>query len=218
MVSTGSAHLEESRTSIVTFLLEANEPPATSGLLLCSNRFQFDKSEFDCGVLTGVLRRCLFCLSLLCACVVSASAAESSGDISSAPSTIESGIRPAADRFQPGDETKESPDLDNQETRQPFDRLSPLDQVRVITGLFTILILGLVIFIVIKAGSHMVQGMSAAANRLPADSSPHRDDWANKPLNDPIETESLAQHASSKGASGSERKLDEPEHDDDHDD
>ena len=66
-----------------------------------------------------------------------------------------------------------------------LERLSPLDQIRVFTGLFTVIILGIVIFIVIKAGSHMVKGISAAANRLPSDSAPRLDDWADKPLNRP---------------------------------
>jgi hypothetical protein len=64
-----------------------------------------------------------------------------------------------------------------------IERLSPLNQIRVIVGLFVVIVLGIVIFIVIKAGSHMVSGLSAAANRLPSSSVPKDDDWANKPLN-----------------------------------
>jgi len=64
-------------------------------------------------------------------------------------------------------------------------QLSPINQIRVFTGLFTVIILGLVIFLVIKAGAHMWRGLSAAANRLPSDSVPGRDDWADKPLNEP---------------------------------
>lgn len=69
--------------------------------------------------------------------------------------------------------------------RQPtlIERLSPLNQIRVIVGLGAVLVLGLVIFLVIKAGSHMVKGLSAAANRLPSSSLPAEDDWARKPLN-----------------------------------
>ena len=63
-------------------------------------------------------------------------------------------------------------------------RLSPLNQLRVIMGLFAVVILGLVLYIVIKAGSHMVKGMSAPANRLRTDSLPAADDWARKPLNE----------------------------------
>ena len=65
-----------------------------------------------------------------------------------------------------------------------LERLSPVNQLRVIMGLFVIVILGVVLFIVIKAGAHMVQGMSAAANRLRSDSAPAEDDWASKPLNE----------------------------------
>jgi len=43
---------------------------------------------------------------------------------------------------------------------------------------------------VIKAGSHMVKGLSAAANRLPSSSLPEEDDWASKPLNKQPEDES----------------------------
>lgn len=63
-------------------------------------------------------------------------------------------------------------------------RLSPLNQLRVIMGLFVVVMLGLVLFIVIKAGAHMVQGMSAPADRLRGDSLPAQDDWASKPLNE----------------------------------
>ena len=62
-------------------------------------------------------------------------------------------------------------------------QLGPLDQLRIIVGLVAILVLGLVLFMIIKAGSHMVRGLSAAANRLPANSLPNEDDWANTPLN-----------------------------------
>lgn len=65
-----------------------------------------------------------------------------------------------------------------------LEELSPLNQLRVIVGLFTVVILGLVIFIVIKAGSHMFRGFSAAAKRLPGDSIPNEDDWTNRPLNE----------------------------------
>lgn len=64
------------------------------------------------------------------------------------------------------------------------ERLSPFDQIRVIMGLFVVVILGVVLFIVIKAGAHMAKGMSAPANRLRSDSSPPEDDWARKPLNE----------------------------------
>ena len=63
-------------------------------------------------------------------------------------------------------------------------RLTPLNQLRVIMGLFVVVMLGIFLFIVIKAGSHMVKGMSAPANRLRADSSPAQDDWARSPLNE----------------------------------
>ncbi len=63
-----------------------------------------------------------------------------------------------------------------------IERLSPLNQIRVFTGLFTVVVLGVVIFIVIKAGAHMARGLAAAANRLPHDSSPKQDDWADTPL------------------------------------
>ena len=65
-----------------------------------------------------------------------------------------------------------------------IEQLSPLNQIRVFTGLFTVIVLGLVIFLVIKAGAHMWRGVSAAANRLPVESVPSRDDWADKPLNE----------------------------------
>ena len=58
-----------------------------------------------------------------------------------------------------------------------IERLSPLNQIRVFTGLFTVIVLGVVIFIVIKAGAHMARGLAAAANRLPHDSSPKQDDF-----------------------------------------
>lgn len=69
-----------------------------------------------------------------------------------------------------------------------MEQLTPLDQIRVVVGLFTIIVLGLVIFIVIKAGSHMAKGFSAAANRLSPTTTPNEDDWASKPLNDPVES------------------------------
>ena len=70
------------------------------------------------------------------------------------------------------------------ETATPFFyRLTPFDQIRALVGLMAVLVLGLVIYMVIKAGSHMVRGFSAAARRLPADSLPREDDWATKPLN-----------------------------------
>lgn len=66
-----------------------------------------------------------------------------------------------------------------------IEQLSPLNQLRVIVGLFAVIILGFVIFLFIKAGSHMVKGLSAAANRLPSQSKVDDDDWANEPLNRP---------------------------------
>ena len=68
-----------------------------------------------------------------------------------------------------------------------FDRLGPLNRLRVIMGLVVVLILGVVIFIVIRAGAHMWLGYSAAANRLAKRSLPDEDDWANRPLNSPAE-------------------------------
>jgi len=68
-----------------------------------------------------------------------------------------------------------------------LEQLTPLNQLRVIVGLFVVLILGLVIFIVIKAGTHMLTGLSAAANRLPSDSLPEEDDWVSRPLNEPFD-------------------------------
>ena len=65
-----------------------------------------------------------------------------------------------------------------------IEQLSPIDQIRVIVGLFVVIVLGVVIFMVIKAGSHMVKGFAAAANRLPSVSQPDEDDWARKPLNE----------------------------------
>ena len=70
----------------------------------------------------------------------------------------------------------------------PFQRLSPINQLRYVMGLFVIIILGIFLFIVIKAGSHMVRGMSAKANRLPHSSLPNEDDWAKKALNERPET------------------------------
>ena len=64
-----------------------------------------------------------------------------------------------------------------------LERLSPLNQLRVIMGLFVVVILGIFLFIVVKAGSHMVKGMSAPANRLRSESPLAEDDWAKKPLN-----------------------------------
>ena len=63
-----------------------------------------------------------------------------------------------------------------------IERLSPLNQLRVIVGLFAVVILGIVIFIVIKAGAHMAKGFSAAANRLSGNSLPDEHDWTNRPL------------------------------------
>ena len=64
-----------------------------------------------------------------------------------------------------------------------FERLGPLNRLRVIAGLIVVLILGVVIFMVIRAGAHMVRGLSAAAQRLPKTSLPDEDDWAKRPLN-----------------------------------
>lgn len=83
---------------------------------------------------------------------------------------------------QAGDEV-----VGTEESTSVLERLTPLNQIRVIVGLFTVVVLGLVLFIVIKAGSHMVKGFSAAANRLPADSSPRENDWAEKPLNQQVD-------------------------------
>ena len=71
----------------------------------------------------------------------------------------------------------------------PLKQLTPIDQIRVIVGLFVIIVLGVVLFIVIKAGSHMVKGLSAAANRLPQETVPNEDDWASKPLVDRVSKE-----------------------------
>ena len=68
-----------------------------------------------------------------------------------------------------------------------FDRLSPLNGLRVIMGLVVVLILGGVIFMVIRAGAHMLLGYAAAAKRLPRTSLPDENDWANRPLNSPTE-------------------------------
>lgn len=73
----------------------------------------------------------------------------------------------------------------SQQPKTLLERLSPINRLRAIAGLLVVLILGLVIFLVIKAGSHMFKGFSAAANRLPHDSLPKDDDWAVKPLNEP---------------------------------
>ena len=79
------------------------------------------------------------------------------------------------------------------ETATPFFyRLPPIDQIRVLVGLMAVVVLGLVIYMVIKAGSHMVRGFSAAAKRLPTDSLPREDDWADKPLNEPPATNGSA--------------------------
>ena len=80
-----------------------------------------------------------------------------------------------------------------------IERLSPLNQIRVITGLFVVIVLGLFLFLVIKAGSHMVKGFSAAANRLPSDSAPQEDDWAKKPLNEPADTRTATDPSSEEG-------------------
>lgn len=71
-----------------------------------------------------------------------------------------------------------------EETGPPIRDLSPEDQLRVIMGLFVIIFLGIFLYLIIKAGSHMVRGMSAPANRLPPNSLPADDDWTKKPLNE----------------------------------
>ncbi len=68
-----------------------------------------------------------------------------------------------------------------------FDQLSPLNRLRVVMGLVVVLILGVVIFIVIRAGAHLWLGYSAAAKRLAKTSLPDEDDWVNRPLNSPAE-------------------------------
>ena len=70
-----------------------------------------------------------------------------------------------------------------------WEGLTPVNQLRVIMGLFVVVILGIFLFLVIKAGSHMVKGLSAPANRLRSNrlrsnSTPQEDDWAQKPLNE----------------------------------
>ncbi len=65
-----------------------------------------------------------------------------------------------------------------------LEQLTPINQLRVIMGLFVVLFLGLFLFLVIKAGSHMVKGISAPANRLPVNTLPPEDDWAKRPLNE----------------------------------
>ena len=70
------------------------------------------------------------------------------------------------------------------ESMTMLEQLSPFNQIRVFTGLFVVLVLGLVMFLVIKAGAHMAKGFGAAAKRLPTESRVDQDDWANKPLND----------------------------------
>lgn len=69
-----------------------------------------------------------------------------------------------------------------EESTTGFEQLTPLNQLRVIVGLFVVVVLGIVIFLVIKAGSHMMKGYSAAARRLPPDSRPDEMDWAANPL------------------------------------
>ena len=83
-----------------------------------------------------------------------------------------------------------------------MERLSPLNQIRVVTGLFVVLVLGLFLFLVIKAGSHMVKGFSAAANRLPSDSTPQEDDWAKKPLNEAASNDVPTDEATGNGVPG----------------
>jgi len=68
-----------------------------------------------------------------------------------------------------------------------FDQLGPLNRLRVIMGLVVVIILGVVIFMVIRAGAHMALGCSAAAKRLAKSSLPDEDDWANRPLKSPME-------------------------------
>lgn len=72
---------------------------------------------------------------------------------------------------------------DAERPRTMLEQLSPQNQLRVILGLFAVVILGVVIFMVIKAGAHMFRGFSAAANRLPHDTTPDEHDWAERPLN-----------------------------------
>ncbi len=64
-----------------------------------------------------------------------------------------------------------------------FQRLSPMNGLRVTMGLIVVLVLGVVLLMVIKAGAHMARGFSAAAKRLPENSLPNEDDWADRPLN-----------------------------------
>lgn len=71
------------------------------------------------------------------------------------------------------------------EPKTGFDQLTPLNQLRVIVGLFVVVVLGIVIFLVIKAGAHMMKGFSAAARRLPPESRPIETDWAAHPLDEP---------------------------------
>lgn len=59
-----------------------------------------------------------------------------------------------------------------------WNRLTPLDRLRVTVGLIVVLILGMFIMLIVKAGSHMAKGFAAAANRLPKSSVPDVDDWA----------------------------------------
>ena len=68
--------------------------------------------------------------------------------------------------------------------KRMLQQLTPINQLRVIMGLFVVLFLGLFLFLVIKAGSHMVKGISAPANRLPSSTLPPEDDWAKRPLNE----------------------------------
>jgi len=71
-----------------------------------------------------------------------------------------------------------------EEQKTMLQQLTPINQLRVIMGLFVVVILGVFLYIVIKAGSHMVKGFSAAADRLPASTLPPDDDWAKQPLNE----------------------------------
>lgn len=70
-----------------------------------------------------------------------------------------------------------------------FEQLSPLNRLRVLMGLVLVLVLGVVIFMVIRAGAHMVRGFSAAARRLPKTSLPDPDDWARRPLDSSAEND-----------------------------
>lgn len=92
-----------------------------------------------------------------------------------------------------------------------LDQLSPLNQLRVIMGLFVVIILGIFLFIVVKAGAHMVKGLSAPANRLRSDSAPPVDDWARKPLNESFAGPPDSEPSSPSNASPGEDDDLEPE-------